>query len=112
MSIYDVNCQTDWSYYIRRSRLRTTWPKRGGGNVTRWPPEMKYIFIASYYRQLSADIKMKNYTIKTGINFMIFILIFIENDFSVWLRTGSKPADINRYQSHTGKYITYIFVNP
>ncbi len=50
-----------------------------------------YIIIASYYRQLSADIKMKKYKInnffishagakaqvnKTGIN---FILIFVEN---------------------------------
>ena len=26
----------------------------------------EYIFIASYYRQLSADIKMKNFKIKTG----------------------------------------------
>ena len=51
---------------------------------------------------------------KTGIDFMIFILIFVENclqydaihDFSVWLRTGSYPADINRFRIHTGKYIT------
>ena len=26
------------------------------------------------------------------------------NDFSVWLRTGFNPADINRFQSHTEKY--------
>ena len=54
----------------------------------------EYIFIASYYRQLSADIKMKNNKIKTsfvsreglkaqadktGIKFRIFILIFVEN---------------------------------
>ncbi len=24
--------------------------------------------------------------------------------FSVWLRTGSNPADSNRFRSHTGKY--------
>ncbi len=55
---------------------------------------LEYIFIASYYRQLSADKKMKKFKIKTsfvsrkgtkaradktGINFMIFILIFVEN---------------------------------
>ena len=48
---------------------------------------------------------------KTGINFRIFILIFVENclkfdaihDFSVRLRTGSNPVDCNRFQSHTGK---------
>ena len=39
---------------------------------------VQQLFIASYYRQLYADIKMKNYNIKTsfvnktGINFMIF----------------------------------------
>ena len=41
---------------------------------------------------------------KTGFYIMIFILIFVENwiqydtihDLSVWLRTGSNPADINR----------------
>ena len=46
--------------------------------------------------------------IKTGINFMAFILIFVENCncnttknmfFLVWLRTGSHPADINRFRS-------------
>ncbi len=46
------------------------------------------LFIASYYRQLSADIKMKNYRIKTsprplgaitGIDSIIFILIIVEN---------------------------------
>ena len=49
---------------------------------------------------------------KTGINLMIFILIFVENclqydarhDFSVyWFGTGTNPADINRFGSHTGK---------
>ncbi len=50
---------------------------------------------------------------KTGINFMIFILIFVEivcnsmlyiHNFSVMLRAGSNPADSNRFRSHTGKY--------
>ena len=48
---------------------------------------------------------------KTGIDFMIFILICLENcqqyyailSCSVWLRTGCYPADINRFRSHTGK---------
>ena len=35
---------------------------------------LEYLFIASYYSQLSADIE-----IKTGLNVMIFILIFMEN---------------------------------
>ncbi len=51
---------------------------------------------------------------QTSINFMIFILIFVENcqkfnaihDLSVWLRTGSNPPVSNRFLSHTGKYIT------
>ena len=54
------------------------------------------LFVASYYSFLSEDIKMKKYKI------MIIILIFVENclwydainDFSVWLRTGSYPADL------------------
>ncbi len=48
---------------------------------------------------------------KTGINLMIFILIFVENclwfdaiyAFSVWLRTGPNPADSYRFRSHTIK---------
>ena len=27
------------------------------------------------------------------------------HDFSVWLKTGSNPADINRLRSHAGKSI-------
>ena len=42
---------------------------------------------------------------KTGINFMIFTLIFVEkclqddsiHDFSLWLTTGSCPSSINRF---------------
>ena len=53
-------------------------------------------------------------TNKSGINFMIFISIFVEicmyydavHDFSVWMRTGSNPADIDRFRSHTGNKIT------
>ncbi len=33
---------------------------------SRWFVQVEYIFIALYYKQLSADIKMKNYTIKTS----------------------------------------------
>ena len=47
----------------------------------------------------------------TGIDIMTFILLFVENclkydtihEFSVWLRTGFNPADINWFLSHTGK---------
>ena len=44
----------------------------------------------------------KNYNIKTtsfsheGCNTI--------HDFSVWLRNGSNPANINRFRSHTRKY--------
>ena len=45
-------------------------------------------------------------TYKTGICFIIFYFIFVENclyydaihDFSVWLRTGSNLVDINRFR--------------
>ena len=48
------------------------------------------------------DIKIKKYNIKTGINVLIFILLFVTivcnsmlcGDFSVWLRTGSNPVYI------------------
>ena len=47
---------------------------------------------------------------KTGINFFIFILIFVENcNMILWLRTGYNPVDINRFQSHTGNYLIPIF---
>ena len=32
------------------------------------------------------------------------------HDFSLWLRTGSDPADINRIPSHTGKIMLYSIV--
>ena len=39
-------------------------------------------------------------------------LIDAVRDFSVWLITGSNPADINRFQSHTGNYIiSQIFLH-
>ncbi len=72
-----------------------------------------YIYIESYYRQLSADIKMKNYRIKTivfslkrpkalakktGINFMVFF-IFV---FNFWLRSSFNLADSNRFRNHSG----------
>ena len=48
----------------------------------------------------------KTWANNTGINVMIFILIFVENclyydihNFSVWLRTGSNPSDINNKQN-------------
>ena len=53
---------------------------------------------------------------KTSINIMIFILIFVKNclysndmnDFSVWLRRGSNPVNINWFRSHP--LISDIFV--
>ena len=41
----------------------------------------------------------------------LFVLLFVENcpqydiiqDFTVWLRTGTNPVDINRFQCPTGK---------
>ena len=56
---------------------------------------------------------------KTGINFMIFILIFVKNclqyyaiqDFSELLRTDSNPADINRFRSHTGNTLYYLLLH-
>ena len=49
---------------------------------------------------------------------MIFVLIFLENcllyddthDFSVWIRTGSNPADINKFRSHTAIYISCMIL--
>ena len=51
---------------------------------------------------------------KTGINFKIFSLLFIENylyydaihDYLVWMKTALNPADNNqfRFRSHTGNY--------
>ena len=74
-----------------------------------WLRVAELFFIASYYRQLSAEIKMKSYKIsperlkalsnKTGVNFMISILI----NLSEWLRTGPNLPDDNRFRSHTGK---------
>ena len=54
---------------------------------------------------------------KTGIRFMIFILIFVENclkyvvmhDFSVWLKTGSNLADIDRLRGDTGITFSFFF---
>ena len=50
---------------------------------------------------------------KTGIKFMIFILIFVKivcfdaiHNFSVWLRTGTYLVDINLFRSHTGKVLS------
>ena len=56
-------------------------------------------------------IKYNRKTNKTGMNLIIIIFMFVENsmqydtlhDFSVWLRTGYNPADINRFLSHIVK---------
>ena len=83
----------------------------------------KKLFIASCYRQLSADSKSKNYInfprgrrtwLTKLIDFMIFILIFVNarHDIiiSVWLRTSYNPVDIKRFRSQTGKSIFEIHV--
>ena len=53
--------------------------------------KQEWLFIAAYYRQFSADIKMENFRIKTsfvslesrtsktGIHIIIFISVFVEN---------------------------------
>ena len=55
--------------------------------------------------------------LKTGYNFIIFYFnicgkLFVIrgaiHDFSVCLRTGSNPADINRFRSDTGKGFKYL----
>ena len=52
-----------------------------------------------------------NLTKLVGINFFIFYfnirgkLDIIRFMISVWLRAGYNPADINRFRSHTGKYM-------
>ena len=74
---------------------------------------LKKLFLASYYKQLSADINKyfvspemsKARAHKTGFNIMIVHFIFVKkwieynmiHDFLVWLRTGSYPPDINRF---------------
>ena len=59
---------------------------------------------------------------KTGIDIMIFILLFVKisairalHIFSVWLRTSSDPLYINRFQSHCLPYchikcLSYYFI--
>ena len=39
------------------------------------------------------------------------MLDFAGLNFSVWLRTGFNPPDINRFQSDTGKYFPSEFRN-
>ncbi len=74
------------------------------------------IILASYYRQLSANIKMKIVCPKepnapsnrTGL--IIWLHFIFRGKLSVircyvWLRTDANPADINQFRSHTGKQI-------
>ena len=84
--------------------------------------------MVSYYRQLSADNKIKIYMLKSSFvsperpyfNFMIFHLNIPRklsvNDgvhyLSVWLGTDSNSPDINRFQSHTGKCLPLYTVTP
>ncbi len=32
------------------------------------------------------------------------------HDFSIWLRSGSNPVNINRFLSHTGNFVYYRFI--
>ena len=79
------------------------------------PRNFLKLFIASYFKQLLADIKIYNGKTKTSFldaesmgSKLVFILrlyifIYVENwiqynarhYFSVWLRTASNPPDIN-----------------
>ena len=74
-----------------------------------------------YIDSFPYNIEMKTYKVKTNwcvedqtnkcvINFMLFILILLEN--CLWLSiTGSNPADINRFWSHTANMIkTHLLV--
>ena len=47
----------------------------------------------------------KAQAIRTGFNIMI-VHFYISRKFSVWLRTGFNPWDINRFQSQTGNKVT------
>ena len=58
---------------------------------------------------------MNNYMIKTSliiVHFLIRRKLDKILDFSVWLRNGSNPADINRLCSHTEKNIpVYVYTD-
>ena len=74
-----------------------------------------YVFYSylSYYRQLSTETKIKNHNNNTSfvspkkIRGKLSIDNTAVHDFSVWLRTGSNPADINRFRSHTENNIIF-----
>ena len=53
------------------------------------------LFITSYNRQISADIRIKNYKIKRCYKLL-----------SVWLKTDSNPADNNLFRSHVENLVT------
>ncbi len=63
---------------------------------------IKYIFIASYYRQLSTVIKIKNYKTKTYFISPYGLCFDALHDLPVWMRTGSNPAD--------SKYFLIVFL--
>ncbi len=56
---------------------------------------------------------------KTVVDYVIFTLILVANclkydaihDFSEWLTTGSNPADINQFRSHTTNVIQSKFLD-
>ena len=67
---------------------------------------------------LLAPICRRNGLTKLILILWLYILKFVEKliyydtifNFSVWLRTGSNPADINRFGSHTGKFLVCMFI--
>ena len=67
-----------------------------------------------YRQRITESEKLYDYSQAVN-NFMIFILLFVENsplydihDYSVLLRKGSNPADINEFRSHEYKFNTYF----
>ena len=54
--------------------------------------------------QLSADIKMKNYKMKTSfVSPEMPKTWAIKTDFNIMIRTSFNPSDIKRFRSHNGK---------
>ena len=72
------------------------------------------VFHYNYYKILSLKVRAN----KAGFNFIISISIFVENcllydatqDFLVWVRTGSNPANINRFRRYTGIIVPLLCI--
>ncbi len=50
----------------------------------------------------TVDVKLMYTHVKIN-NLNSYIIRYAIHDFSVWLRTVSNPADINKFRGHTGK---------